>query len=70
MVRWHYDHLFPDGQVLRSTAEVRHLLTEMKTYLGEFIQMGWNVKTYGDFEFKPYHPDSPYLILVGTKDEA
>jgi SAM-dependent methyltransferase len=67
VVRWHYDHLFSDGRVLRTTSEAHHCLTEMKEYLGEFLQMGWNVKTYGDFEFTPYDCDSIYLILVGTK---
>jgi SAM-dependent methyltransferase len=67
LVRWHYDHLFPDGQVLRSTAETCHYLTDMKAYLGEFLHMGWDIKTYGDFDFRPYDCNSTYLILVGTK---
>jgi SAM-dependent methyltransferase len=67
VVRWHYDHLFSDGQVLRTTTETRHFPTAMKEYLGEFLQRGWNVKTYGDFTFTPYDRDSTYLILVGTK---
>jgi hypothetical protein len=67
MVSWHYDHLFPDGRVERSTTEARHFLTEMKVHLGEFLRMGWNVKTYGDFQFTPYDCDSAYLNLVGTK---
>jgi SAM-dependent methyltransferase len=66
-VRWHYDHLFPDGQVLRSTVEARHYLTGLKAYLGEFLQMRWDVKTYGDFDFTPYDSDSTYLVLVGMK---
>jgi SAM-dependent methyltransferase len=68
LVKWYYDHLLPDGRVLRSTAEVRHTLTSMKAYLGEFIQMGWNTRTYGDFESRPYEHDSTYLILVGRKE--
>lgn len=67
VVRWHYDHLFSNGQVLRTTTETHHFLTEMKEYLSEFLQIGWNVKTYGNFEFTPYGNDSIYLILVGTK---
>jgi SAM-dependent methyltransferase len=67
VVNWHYDHLFPDGRVERSTTEARHFLTEMKVYLGEFLRMGWDIKTYGDFQFTPYNFDSAYLILVGTK---
>jgi hypothetical protein len=39
----------------------------MKAYLGEFLRMGWDVRTYGEFEFSPYDTHSPYLILVGTK---
>lgn len=64
-VKWYYDHLLPDGQVDRITAEFNHELLSTETYFEEFNASGFSVtKTYGDYSRLPYHKKSPHLILV------
>jgi SAM-dependent methyltransferase len=69
VVSWHYDHLFPDGRVERTSMEAHHYLTKVEEYLGEFESLGLKVIPYGDFKTTPYNSQSVYLILVGTKSE-
>ncbi len=67
-VTWHYDHLFPDGRVERTTIELRHRLTGKSFYAQAFQQVGLElVNVYGDFDESPYREDSPYLILEARR---
>jgi hypothetical protein len=37
----------------------------METYLEEFAQASWTIKSvFGDYDFSPYTPESPYLIFL------
>jgi SAM-dependent methyltransferase len=65
-IYWHYDELAPDGSVRRSTASVSHSLATLEQYSSEFSDAGLRiVDAHGDFDGRPYLPDSPYLILLG-----
>ena len=64
-LRWHYDHLLPDGQTTRLTASARHNITSAAAYRDEFAAAGFAIAaTYGNFERSPYTPASPYLIIT------
>jgi hypothetical protein len=64
-VTWHYDHLLPDGQVQRLTAQAVHSLEPPEAYFEAITQANLQIKaTYGDFDHSSYTPESPYLILV------
>jgi SAM-dependent methyltransferase len=64
-VRWYYDHLYPDGTVLRSSATVAHSLASLEQYSEELSAAGLRiVEAQGDFDGSPYQPDSPFLILT------
>lgn len=68
VIEWHYDHLFPDGQVERETVEITHFLTQVEEYLTELRAANLvPVEILGDFEGSEYQEDSPYLILVAGK---
>lgn len=65
---WHYDHLFPDGQVRRFTHRVEHQLVTTTQYLDEFDACGFSIlATYGDFERSPLNPASPDLVIVSRQ---
>jgi len=64
---WMYDHLLPDGQVQRTTLEVKHELRPPEVYLEEFYLAGLKpAALYGDYDFSAYTPESQYLILVAN----
>jgi SAM-dependent methyltransferase len=67
---WHYDHLKPDGEVQRTTLQVRHQLDPLETYLQELAAAGFAAPTlYGDYDETPYAEDSPQVILLTQKQE-
>jgi SAM-dependent methyltransferase len=66
-VAWHYDHLLPDGQVERLTAQVGHSLEPPEVYVQELEQAGLQVcALFGDFDQVPFTAESPALILVAA----
>jgi SAM-dependent methyltransferase len=66
-MRWHYDHLLPDGRVERLTAEVRHTLAPVKAYLQEIEAAGLQVsQVLGEFDGRAYAPSSDNLIIIAT----
>lgn len=69
-VRWHYDHLQPDGYIQRSSLEIKHNLTTAQAYQHELQQAGFQtINFYGDYDISPYRFDSPFLIiLAGSPD--
>ena len=67
IVQWHYDHLLPDGQVERLSAQASHSLTRAEDYSQEFESRGFKVKTFGDFDKSPYDPESVYLIFEASR---
>jgi SAM-dependent methyltransferase len=67
-LRWFYDHLLPDGKVERLVTTVTQHKTTRETYQAEIFSVGLDITaTYGDFDFAPYHAESPYLIFVTQK---
>jgi len=68
-VTWHYDHLLPDGQVERLTAQAVHSLEPAAAYFAALEGAGLQeAAVYGDFDRSPYTADSPYLILVAIRE--
>jgi SAM-dependent methyltransferase len=64
---WHYDRLFPNGDVQRLTIKTRHELNPAQTYVQELQEAGFvSIETYGDFDRSEYDPSSPALILKAT----
>ena len=64
-VSWHYDHLTPDGQVQRLSAETRHHLIQLPAYLDELTATGFRTITiHGDYDRSPYAEESPQAIIV------
>lgn len=66
-IYWHYDHLHPDGKVVRTTHSITHQLDPVETYIQEMEASGFEVKTYGNFAQSPFDEDASYLILAGRK---
>lgn len=65
LLRWHYDHLLPDGRVERLSVEMHHALTDTPTYCQELASAGLEVaEQYGDFDQPEYTLESPYWIFV------
>jgi SAM-dependent methyltransferase len=65
---WFYDHLLPDGQVERTRVTVRHRLDSPGSYLKMIEEAGLTLESrYGDFDFSPYKPGSPNLILIAAR---
>ncbi len=68
VISWHYDHLFPNGRVERTTQRTKHFIYELKEYLDGLecakLQV---VSLYGDFQRNEYYPDSAQLILVARR---
>jgi SAM-dependent methyltransferase len=67
-INWHYDHIYPNGEVKRLTASMRHHLVSTEDYITEFIAAGFTIQaTYRNFETGAYKPDASYLIIVAKK---
>jgi SAM-dependent methyltransferase len=63
---WIYDLLLPDGNVERFIQSIEHYPSSLEVYRKEFKEAGFIVDTcLGDFSGTEYHPESPYLILIG-----
>jgi SAM-dependent methyltransferase len=68
ILSWHYDHLFPDGQVERTTVKTCHLITPVQVYLDELTEAGFGPKmVLGGFNNEPFDQHSPHLILISTR---
>lgn len=68
-LKWHYDHLSPDGTVDRLTFMVNHHIVHPDNYYAEFLSAGWSfIDVFGGFDNSEYGPDSTYLILKATKE--
>lgn len=68
VIRWHYDHLFPDGKIERSTLKTRHFVRDIADYIAGMENSGLQViSKYGDFRKNDYHPAAPHLILVARR---
>ncbi len=67
-IRWHYDHLLPDGQVQRHTAEVCHHLTPATDLLAELTAAGFRPTPYGGYARQAFTATSPILILEARRD--
>ena len=67
-VHWHYDHLFPDGQVERLSAQVMHYLTPVEIHRQEFLAAGFRELTcLGDFDGSEISRTAPQLILLANR---
>ncbi len=64
-LRWHYDHLLPDGTIERTSTQTVHYIHSYDQYSREIMNAGFgNLILFGDFDQSPYTEDSPYLISV------
>ncbi len=62
---WIYDHLLPDGQVVREQISSQHEVMPRTAYQAALEASGLALlEVYGDIDRSPYSPESPYLILV------
>lgn len=68
LFRWHYDHLFPDGQVERTTIENKHTIISMEDYLDELHSANfYPIQVYGNYDKSKYNGESPYLIFLAKR---
>jgi SAM-dependent methyltransferase len=66
---WVYDHLHPDGTVERYQKTAVHQLSSLEQYKKEILGTGFDISEYlGDFDGNPYEDDSPYLIMICSKN--
>ncbi len=67
-INWHYDHIYPTGEIKRLTASMSHYLATIEDYVTEFIAAGFTIQaTYRNFETGTYKPDASYLIIIAKK---
>lgn len=67
--RWHYDRLYPDGEVQRATIETEHYLTSLDEYIAELKAEGLNpFQIMGDYSYSEYKLSSPYAIIMARKE--
>jgi SAM-dependent methyltransferase len=67
---WHYDHLFPNGQVERITTSTDHALSSKDQYLREMLAVNFSIQSiYGNFDLKPFTQDSTDLIILVQKQK-
>jgi SAM-dependent methyltransferase len=65
ILRWHYDHLIPDGTVERLTVETSHEILLIQSYIQEIQAAGFEILAmYGDFARSAYNSRSPYFIFI------
>jgi SAM-dependent methyltransferase len=68
VIWWHYDHLFPDGRVERTTVETHHLLADVSEYRQDLALAGLKtVEENGDYDGGPFREDSPYWIFITSR---
>ena len=66
-VTWHYDHLFPNGEIERLTVQSRHDLTAAEAYLDELLQAGMHIQAvFGEYDGSPADRWSTNLIFVAS----
>jgi SAM-dependent methyltransferase len=64
---WHYDHLLVDGQVERVSQSTEHFKVRAEAFIGEFVEIGFELKLIGDFEWNDFDDESQYLIIKAIK---
>lgn len=68
VLRWHYDHLQPDGRIKRTTGVACHHLATKDDYLQEMTAAGLQpAGVFGNFHRRPYTPRSPELIILARQ---
>ena len=66
---WIYDHLHPDGNVERYRKSAVHQLSSLEQYQKEIECAGLIIlECLGDFNGSPIQNDSPYLIMICSKN--
>ena len=65
--RWNYDHLYPDGRVVRDRVETEHALIDPEVYIEELNNLGFTgIRLFGDYDRSEYSRDSTFVILIGN----
>lgn len=65
---WHYDELFSNGEVKRTSLTTRHYLTSVESILQTLDVEGFKIKNiFGDFDRSPYSKDSDNLIIEAIR---
>jgi SAM-dependent methyltransferase len=66
-VRWHYDHLHPNGNIQRHSVEVSHQIVPIDIYMEEIEAAGlYTQSIYGDFDKSSYNNRSSSFILTSV----
>ena len=64
---WNYDHLLPNGEVSRTSAEIIHYLHPFEIYIEALLENGFqSVKIFGDYDQKTFKNTSPHLIIQAS----
>jgi SAM-dependent methyltransferase len=64
-LRWHYDHLHPNGIIQRHSVEVKHRIVSTDIYIKEIQAAGLSIESiYGDFDKSSYNNRSSSFILT------
>jgi SAM-dependent methyltransferase len=65
ILRWHYDHLLPDGTVERFTVETSHAIQPIQAYTQEIREAGLEILAeYGNFTRSSYNSRSTYFVFI------
>ncbi len=68
VLHWHYDRLFPEGQVERISIQTRQEINDSRVYLKELEDSGLKpIRVCGDFDLSAYDMNSPNLILIAER---
>jgi len=66
-ITWYYDHLGPNGDIHRTSAQAKHQLLPVMVYEKMLHEADFTeVLTYGDFDLTPFNSDSPELIIAAA----
>ena len=62
---WRYDHVFPDGHIVKAVHHTTHYLDPPQAYIAELKACGLKpFAAYGDFFREKFEPDSSYFIVL------
>lgn len=66
-IQWHYDEMFPNGKIKRTTLRTKHYLTKTQSILNLFKKNGFEINhLYGDFDQSSYTNNSDNLIIEAS----
>lgn len=67
VMQWHYDEMFSDGEVKRTSLHTAHYRTSVKSIKQLLKSNGFIIQAiYGDFDRSPYSKNSDNLIIESS----